>query len=114
MTTHASTPDIRQSLDRLKLLMWSAAAATAVAISAGALLLILEPTSGSAAEGALGLAAAIGGLATGALVIAAAIYAQIKDLWRLAPIGIRIGLWAFIGLGIVVTLFSQISQLVGS
>lgn len=114
MTTHASTSDIQQSLDRLKLLVWSAAAAAAVAVSAGVLLLIFEPTSGSAAEAALGFAAAIGGLATGSLLIAAAIYAQNKNLWQLAPIGVRIGLWALIGLGIVVTLSSQISQMVGS
>lgn len=114
MTTHALTPDIQQSLDRLKLLVWSAVAAVAVAASAGALLLFLEPTSGSAAEGALGFAAAMGGLATGALLIAATIYAQIKDLWQLAPIKVRIGLWAFIGLGIVVTLSSLISQMVVS
>ncbi len=114
MTTHASTPDIQQSLDRLKLLLWLAAAAVAVAVSAGILLLILEPASGSAPEAALGFAAAVGGLATGSLVIAAAIYAQIKNLWQFAPIGIRIGLWVFIGLGIVVTLSSLISQMVGS
>ena len=114
MTTHTSTAGIQQSLGRLKVLVWSAAAAAAVAVSAGALLLVLEPTTGSAAEGALGSAAAIGGLATGALLIAAVIYAQIKNLWQLAPIGVRIGLWAFIGLGIVVTLSSMISRIVGS
>jgi hypothetical protein len=110
MTTHTSTPDIQQSLDRLRLLVWSAAAAAATAVSAGALLLILQPTPGSAAEAALGLVAAIGGLATGSLLIAAVIYAQVKNLWSIAPTPIRVLLWAIIAVGVAATLWSLVSQ----
>jgi len=110
MTTHASTPEIQQSSDRLGLLVWSAAAAAAVAVSAGALLLILEPTPGSTAEVALGFAAAIGGLATGSLLIAAVIYAQVKNLWGLAPTPLRVLVWALIAVGVAVTLSSLVSQ----
>ncbi len=110
MTTDVSTPEIQQSLDRLRLLVWSAAAAVAVAVSAGALLLILEPTPGSAAEAALGFAAAIGGLATGSLLIAAVIYAQVKNLWRLVPNPLRVLLWALIAVGVATTLWSLVSQ----
>ncbi|RLE14997.1 MAG: hypothetical protein DRJ28_04790 [Actinobacteria bacterium] len=110
MTSHAPTTADRQSLDRLKLLVLLAVAAVMVAVAAGALLLILDPTSGSSTEAALGVAAAIGGIASGVLVIAALIYAQVKNLWRLAPIGIRIVLWVFIAFGVAVTVWNLISQ----
>jgi hypothetical protein len=58
----------------------------------------------------LGVAAAVGGIATGVLVIAALIYAQVKNLWQLAPIGIRIVLWVFIAVGVAFTLLNLISQ----
>lgn len=110
MTTHVSTATDRQSLDRLKFLVWMAVASVVVSMVAGALLLVLDPEAGSSAEAAFGVAAAIGGIATGALVIAALIYAQVKNLWRHAPIGIRIVLWAFIAVGVTFTLWNLISQ----
>jgi hypothetical protein len=110
MTSDVSTANDMESLSRLKLLIWGAVASVAVAIAAGALLLVLEPESGSTAEAMLGIAAAIGGIATGVLVIAALIYAQIKNLWRLAPIGIRVILWVFIAAGVAFTLWNLISQ----
>lgn len=110
MSSEISTVIDTQSLDRLKLLVWLAVAALTVSVIAGVLLLLLEPASGSSAEAALGVAAAIGGIATGVFVVAAAISAQVKNLWRLAPIGIRIVLWAFIAIGVALTLWSLISQ----
>ena len=114
MTSHAPTTADRQSLNRLKLLVLLAVVAVMVAVAAGALLLILDPTSGSSTEATLGVAAAIGGIASGVLVIAALIYAQVKNLWRLAPIGIRIVLWVFIAAGVAVTVWNLISQPFGS
>jgi hypothetical protein len=109
MTSEVSTTNDTQSLDRLKLLVWLTVAALAVSVVAGVMLLILEPASGSSVEAALGIAAAIGGIATAVFVVAAAIYAQVKNLWRLAPIGIRIVLWGFIAVGVALTLWSLIS-----
>jgi len=111
MTTDSSSAAEAQSLGRLRLLIWLAMASVTVSIVAGMLLLVLEPESGSSTEAALGIAAAIGGVATGALVIVALIYAQVKNLWRLAPIGIRVVLWVFIAVGVAITLWNVVSQL---
>ncbi len=110
MTADIATANDTQSLARLRLVVWLALASVTVSIVAGVLLLILEPESGSSTEAALGIAAAIGGIATGVLVIVALIYAQVKNLWRLAPIGIRIVLWVFIAVGVAFTLWNLISQ----
>jgi hypothetical protein len=110
MTAGTSTHNETRSLDRLKLLASLAVAALAVSAVAGILLLILEPATGSSIEAALGVAAAIGGIAAGVLIITALIYAQVKNLWRMAPIGIRIVLWAFITVGVAFTLWNLISQ----
>jgi hypothetical protein len=110
MTADSSSSNDIRSLSRLRLIVWLAVASVTVSIVAGVLLLILEPESGSSSEAALGIAAAIGGIATGVLVIVALIYAQVKNLWRLAPIGIRVVLWVFIAVGVAVTLWSLISQ----
>jgi hypothetical protein len=110
MTSDTSTTNDTQSLDRLKLLVWLAFAALAVSVTAGVLLLALGPASGSSAEALLGVTAAIGGIATGVFVVAAAIFAQVKNLWQLAPVGIRIVLWGFIAVGVALTLWNLISQ----
>ena len=110
MTADIATANDSQGLARLRLVVWVAVASVTVSIVAGVLLLILEPESGSSTEAALGIAAAIGGIATGVLVIVALIYAQVKNLWRLAPIGIRIVLWVFIAVGVAFTLWNLISQ----
>lgn len=98
------------SMRRLKILLWLAVASLAIAVLAGLLLLITDPTPGSDSEAALGITAAISGLATGILVIASLVYAQVKNLWRYVPAGIRIVLWVLIAIGIVLTLWNQISQ----
>jgi len=110
MPSHVSTTNHSPSLDRLKLLAWLSIASLVLSLTAGALLLVLEPTSGSTTEAALGIAAALGGIATAVFVIAALIYAQIKNLWRLAPIGIRIVLWVFIAVGVAFTISNLVSQ----
>jgi hypothetical protein len=113
MASHISTTDDGTSLDRLKLLARLSMASLALSVTAGALLLVLEPASGSTTEAALGMAAAVGGIATGVFVVAALVYAQIKNLWRLAPIGIRIVLWVFITVGVAFTIWNLISQTFG-
>jgi hypothetical protein len=110
MTADISTDSDTRSLDRLKLIASLAVAALAVSVVAGVMLLILEPATGSSTESALGVAAAMGGIAAGGLAIAALIYAQVKNLWRMAPIGIRIILWAFIAVGVTFTIWNLISQ----
>jgi hypothetical protein len=110
MTTQTMATADKQSLGRLKLLVWLAVGAAVVAALAGVLLLLLDPASGSSTEATLGAAAAVSGLATGALAITAFVYAQAKNLWRFAPPAIRIVVWVFIAAGIALTLWNLISQ----
>lgn len=89
----------------------AAIATLSVALLAGLILLVVEPVSGSTTEGALGITAAIAGLATGALAIAAAIYAQVRNLWKYVPTWIRGLVWTFVVLGIITTVANLIRQL---
>ena len=110
MVHEAMSADDARSLGRLKVLVWLAVAALAIAVLAGVLLLAIDPVSGSSSEAALGITAAIAGISTGVLVIVALIYAQVKNLWQYAPTGIRVALWVLIAIGVAVTLWNMISQ----
>lgn len=90
------TDEDRRQLRNFFRLVWLGGAAAVVSALSGILLLALDPGEGSAAEGALGLTAAVTGLLTAALAIAAAIYAQVKNLWRFVPTWGRIVAWVFI------------------
>ena len=85
------------------MLVSAAIGSVAVAILAGLALWVFDPSAGSAPEAALGVAAALGGLATAVFVISAAIYAQIKDLWRHAPRWIRTAVMVIVVVGLIVT-----------
>jgi len=100
-----------QSFQTLMRIAGAAIATVSVALLAGLILLIVEPTSGSTTEGVLGVTAAIAGLATGALAIAAAIYAQVRNLWKYVPIWIRGLVWTFVVLGIITTVANLVNQL---
>lgn len=101
-----------ESVSRLKMLVWLAVAGAVLAVVAGLVLLVAEPDAGSGLEGALGIAAALGGLSAAGFSIAAAIYAQVKGLWGLAPKPIRYALWTLIGIGIAITLWSWTTSLI--
>jgi len=105
-----SQTDDQKDLRTLKMIVWAGLAALAVSIASGLLLLAIDPDAGSSTEAAFGISAAIGGLATGVLAIAALIYAQVKNLWRLAPTPLRVALWVLIAVGIAVTLWNLVSQ----
>ncbi len=100
----------QRNLRTLKMIVGIGLAALVVSVAAGLLLLAIDPDTGSSTEAALGLTAAIGGLATGVLAISALIYAQVKNLWKLVPTPLRIVLWAFIAVGVAATLWSLVSQ----
>jgi hypothetical protein len=89
----------------LKALLGLASVAVLIALAAGLLLLVARPDSGSSLEGALGFTAALAGLATAGFAIAAAVYAQVKNLWQYAPAWTRIAAWAVLGAIIVASLW---------
>jgi len=73
----------------LKRIIYAAGATVVVATVAGLLVFIFDPEEGSSARDVLGVTAAIAGLTTGVLAVAAAIYAQVRGLWPLAPMWLR-------------------------
>ena len=102
--------DEEKSLRLFTILITIAVGGALVAAIAGVVLWLAEPESGSDVEAVLGVTAAIGGLSAGAFSIAAVIYAQVKNLWRVAPKSVRVVLWVLIGIGVALTLWSLISQ----
>jgi hypothetical protein len=100
----------RQHLRTLMVLVALAVAAALVAVGAGLILLIADVAAGSNEEAALGFIAAISGLTTAALSIAALVYAQIRNLWQFAPTWFRAAAWVLIVVGIVITVWNQVSS----
>ena len=110
MTVERTPEDARQ-LRIFWILMALGGVAALTAATAGILLLVLDPASGSDTESTLGITAAISGLSTGLLVGAAAIYAQVKNLWRFAPIWFRYLAWAaLIVAAVIAAVMSQVSS----
>ena len=83
------------------MLVWLAIATTLAATAAGVLLLIWDPGQGSTGESVLSVTAAIAGLLTALLAGAAAIYAQVKNLWRFVPTWGRVAAWVVIGAAVI-------------
>lgn len=111
MTTAIHDADTQRELRNLSRLAGAAIVATALAVLAGLVLWLADPAPGSRFEGALGITAATSGLSVAVFAVAAAIYAQVKNLWRFVPTWIRSIAWTFIVIGIVVTVLNLISQL---
>lgn len=109
MTVVASEQDQR-GLRNVRLLLGAAIAAVLIAALAGLSLLVFQPADGSNAESALGFTAAVSGLSVAGFAVAAAIYAQTKNLWRFAPMWIRLISWAFILVGVAITVVNLIKQ----
>lgn len=109
MSTPRTASDERQ-LRRFWIIIASAAAAAGVSVVAGVALWIADPAEGTAPEAFLGVTAAVGGLLTGALFGAAAIYAQVKNLWRFAPRWFRYTAWAVLIVIAVVAIVSSIAR----
>ena len=109
MAQITTTQPKQRELRNLKTLLGLAIVSALVAAVAGLVLLIVAPEEGSAAEGALAIAAAIGGISTAGFAIAAAVYAQIKNLWRFAPVWVRVLAWVLIIYAVVTTVWNWIT-----
>ena len=106
--TTAAHPKQRE-LRNVKILLVLAIVSALVAAVAGLVFLIVSPEKDSTAGGALGITAALAGLATAGFTIAAAIYAQIKNLWQYAPIWVRVLAWALIAFAVITTVWNWIA-----
>ena len=112
MTTQdiARTPSDERAMRVAASLFGAAAVAVGIALLAGLVLLVAEPEAGSTGGSALGIIAAVAGLATAVLVIAGLIYTQVKNLWRFMPAWLRMAAWAVIAVGVALTLRNWVSQ----
>ena len=105
------TPTDERDLRWFWILVGLASAATLVAALGGMVLGLADPEQGSTARSFYRGVAAGGGLAAGALFGLAAIWAQVRNLWRFAPMWFRYLAW---GVLIVVAVVALISSSVGS
>ncbi len=101
------TPSEEQQLRRFWMIVALGGVAAGIAAAAGVALWIADPVAGTNPEEVLGLIAAVSGLLTGALAGAAAIYAQVKNLWRFAPMWFRYTAWAVMAIIAVVAIVSS-------
>ena len=110
MTT-ATTQQDRAGLRHVKMLIGLAILGAIAAAIAGVTLWIADPEAGSTAESALGITAAIGGLGAAVSSISAAVYMQVKNLWKYAPVALRAAVIVFVIAGLVITVSGWINQL---
>ncbi len=106
----AKTANDERELRRFWIIVTLAAAAAGFSALAGVALWIADPAEGTAPEGSLGLVAAVGGLLSGALFGVAAIYAQVKNLWRFAPRWFRYTSWAILIVVAIVAIVSSAAR----
>ncbi len=107
MVSESRTASDQRQLRRFWTIVAGGAVAAGTAAAAGVALWIADPADGTAPEEVLGLIAAVSGLLTGALFGAAAIYAQVKNLWRFAPMWFRYTAWAVLAVIAVVAIVSS-------
>ena len=96
MTLSDRTKTDERDLRLLWILIALASTATLVAAMAGLVLGIANPSDGSTGDELIRGIAAAGGLTAGVLFGAAAIWAQIKNLWRFAPQWFRYLAWGIL------------------
>lgn len=104
--TQILRPPQRQ-LTVIKTLLAIAILAALSAATAGLILVVTTPEDGSTTEGLLGFTAAAGGITGAVCAGVAAVYAQIKNMWRYAPGWVRAAAW-------VVLVAAALSTLWGS
>ena len=93
MNTVAAPPSAMKTLRTLAAL---ALVATTVALVSGLWLWLADPVDGSTLSDRLGGTAAFSGIAAGLLFGAAAIWAQVKNLWEFVPRWIRVAVLGFV------------------
>lgn len=101
----------RRELMVVKVLLGLAILSALVAAAAGLILLLTDPVSGSSAEATLGFTAAASGIATAVFAGAAAIYAQVRNLWRFAPGWLRIATWVVLALAVLWSFWGTSAQM---
>jgi len=106
-----TSPNRSEADERDLRIFWAlttlAAAATIVAALAGLVLGIADPDDGSTSDEFFRRVAAVAGLGSGALFGAAAIWAQIRNLWRFAPKWFRFLAWGVLAAVVIAAILSS-------
>ena len=110
MTIAERTPTDERDLRRFWILVALASAGTLVAAVAGLVLGIADPDDGSTGDGLFRGIAAVGGLSAGFLFGAAAVWAQIKNLWRFAPQWFRYLAWGVLAVVAITAIVSSAAR----
>ena len=71
---------------------------------------IANPDEGSTGDGLFRTIAAVGGLSAGALFGAAAVWAQVKNLWRFAPQWFRYLAWGILAIVAIAAIISSAAR----
>ncbi|MGI9646893.1 MAG: hypothetical protein ACR2OI_00070 [Acidimicrobiia bacterium] len=106
--TEGRTADDERQLQRFWMVLGLAGLAAGVAATAGLALWIADPEAGTSPEEVLGVVAAASGLLAGILFGVAAIYAQVKNLWRFAPNWFRYAAWVVLIVLAIVAIVSSV------
>lgn len=109
IATERTEADERE-LGRFRILIALACTATMVAALAGLVLGIADPDDGSTGDGLFRTLAAAGGLTAGVLFGAAAVWAQIKNLWRFAPQWFRYLAWGVLAVIAIAVIISSATR----
>jgi hypothetical protein len=107
--TDRSAADERD-LSRFWTLIALACAATVAAAVGGLVLGIANPDEGSTGDGLFRTIAAVGGLSAGALFGTAAVWAQVKNLWRFAPQWFRYLAWGILAIVAIAAIISSAAR----
>ena len=110
MTIAERTPTDERDLRRFWILVALACVGTLVAAVAGLVLGIADPDDGSTGDGLFRTIAAAGGLSAGGLFGAAAVWAQIKNLWRFAPQWFRYLAWGVLAVVAITAIVSSAAR----
>ena len=111
MTTALKTPEDIRGMRTLRWMLGAAGLGFVLAFTAGLILQTGEIEAGSTTEAVLGIGAAVSGLSVAAFLIGAAIYAQVKNLWRFAPAVVRTVFLAVLTISVLISIANQILNL---
>jgi len=101
-------PEDERRLRFVRFLIYLAILCMTIAVIAGLWLLIADPEAGSSTESTLGFTAAISGLGVAFFAGAAAIYAQINNLWKYAARWFRTTVMVIVVIGLIISVISWI------
>lgn len=110
MTDELRSEADSRDLKRFWIVVAFGAAATLIAAISGLVLGIADPDDGSGGDGLFRGIAAVSGLSAGASFGVAAVWAQVKNLWRFAPKWFRYLAWGVLAVVAIAAIISSAAR----